>query len=65
MEKMRCYRSPSFAAGEIEPETHIRVPEECSFDAFRAVYEKAYDMGLKGCSVYRLDMFAGRVLLSE
>lgn len=43
----------------------INVPEECSFDAFRAVYEKAYDAGLKGCTVFRPNAVTGQVLLSE
>ncbi|MCE5182546.1 MAG: adenosylcobalamin-dependent ribonucleoside-diphosphate reductase [Betaproteobacteria bacterium] len=43
----------------------INIPEECGFDAFRAVYEKAYDMGLKGCTVFRPNVVTGRVLLSD
>lgn len=43
----------------------INVPEECGFDAFRAVYEKAYDMGLKGCTVFRPNAVTGQILLSD
>lgn len=43
----------------------INVPEEYGFDAFRAVYEKAYDMGLKGCTVFRPNVVTGQVLLSD
>lgn len=43
----------------------INVPGEFSFDAFRAIYEKAYDMGLKGCTVFRPNPVTGQVLLSD
>ncbi len=42
----------------------INVPVEFDFDAFRSIYEKAYDMGLKGCTVFRPNPVTGQVLLA-
>jgi ribonucleoside-diphosphate reductase alpha chain len=40
----------------------INVPESISFEAFRDVYEKAYDLGCKGCTTYRPNDITGSVL---
>ncbi|BAN35071.1 ribonucleoside-diphosphate reductase, adenosylcobalamin-dependent [Sulfuricella denitrificans skB26] len=40
----------------------INVPAEFDFDAFRSIYEMAYDMGLKGCTVFRPNPVTGQVL---
>jgi ribonucleoside-diphosphate reductase alpha chain len=40
----------------------ITVPEDCSFEAFRGIYDAAYDMGLKGCTTYRPNPVTGAVL---
>ncbi|MHB9099913.1 MAG: adenosylcobalamin-dependent ribonucleoside-diphosphate reductase [Sulfuricella sp.] len=43
----------------------INVPAEFDFDAFRSIYEKAYDMGLKGCTVFRPNPVTGQVLVAN
>ncbi|MHB8166497.1 MAG: adenosylcobalamin-dependent ribonucleoside-diphosphate reductase, partial [Sulfuricella sp.] len=43
----------------------INVPVEFDFDAFRSIYEKAYDMGLKGCTVFRPNPVTGQVLFAD
>jgi ribonucleoside-diphosphate reductase alpha chain len=40
----------------------VNVPEECSFEDFRQIYEVAYDKGLKGCTAYRPNPLRGAVL---
>ena len=40
----------------------VSVPEECSFEEFRQIYEIAYDKGLKGCTAYRPNPLRGAVL---
>ena len=40
----------------------INCPEDISFAAFKAVYEEAYDLGLKGCTTYRPNEVTGAVL---
>jgi ribonucleoside-diphosphate reductase alpha chain len=40
----------------------INCPEELSFVAFQSVYERAYDLGLKGCTTYRPNEIRGAVL---
>ncbi|MCA3575579.1 MAG: adenosylcobalamin-dependent ribonucleoside-diphosphate reductase [Aestuariivirga sp.] len=42
----------------------INIPEDFSFEAFRSVYEDAYDMGLKGCTTFRPNSITGSVLSS-
>lgn len=42
----------------------INVPVEFDFEAFRSIYGKAYDMGLKGCTVFRPNPVTGQVLLA-
>ncbi|MCR6629292.1 MAG: adenosylcobalamin-dependent ribonucleoside-diphosphate reductase [Magnetospirillum sp.] len=40
----------------------INVPESISFEAFRDVYEQAYELGCKGCTTYRPNDITGSVL---
>jgi ribonucleoside-diphosphate reductase alpha chain len=40
----------------------INVPEDISFEAFRDVYQQAYDLGCKGCTTYRPNDVTGAVL---
>jgi ribonucleoside-diphosphate reductase alpha chain len=40
----------------------INCPPDISFEAFRRVYEEAYDLGLKGCTTYRPNAVTGAVL---
>jgi ribonucleoside-diphosphate reductase alpha chain len=40
----------------------VTVPEDCPFDAFRGIYDAAYDMGLKGCTTYRRNSATGAVV---
>ena len=40
----------------------INCPEDISFEAFKDIYMKAYDMGLKGCTTYRPNDVTGSVL---
>ena len=40
----------------------VNVPAAIPFDAFRAVYEEAYALGLKGCTTYRPNPVTGSVL---
>jgi len=40
----------------------INVPVDISFDAFKDVYLKAYELGCKGCTTYRPNAVTGAVL---
>jgi ribonucleoside-diphosphate reductase alpha chain len=40
----------------------VNVAEECPFEAFRQIYEIAFDKGLKGCTAYRPNALRGAVL---
>lgn len=40
----------------------INVPEAYAFDAFRDLYQQAYDLGLKGCTTFRPNPVTGAVL---
>lgn len=40
----------------------VNCPAAISFEDFRAVYEEAYDLGLKGCTTYRPNDITGSVL---
>jgi ribonucleoside-diphosphate reductase alpha chain len=40
----------------------INVPEALSFEAFVSVYEKAYALGLKGCTTFRPNAVTGSIL---
>jgi ribonucleoside-diphosphate reductase alpha chain len=43
----------------------INVPEVCSFDEFKHIYDLAYDKGLKGCTTFRPNPVTGMVLSEE
>jgi ribonucleoside-diphosphate reductase alpha chain len=43
----------------------INVPESCSFDEFRKIYDLAYDLHLKGCTTFRPNPVTGTVLTEE
>jgi len=40
----------------------INCPEDISFEAFKDVYEQAYELGCKGCTTYRPNAVTGSVL---
>ena len=40
----------------------INVPEDIAFEAFKDVYQLAYDTGCKGCTTYRPNVVTGAVL---
>lgn len=40
----------------------INVPEDIDFEAFKEVYQLAYDSGLKGCTTYRPSEVRGSIL---
>ncbi len=40
----------------------INCPPDIAFDAFKDIYLKAYDLGLKGCTTYRPNAVTGSVL---
>lgn len=40
----------------------INIPAEYEFDSFQTVYQRAYDMGLKGCTTFRPNPITGEVL---
>ncbi len=42
----------------------INTPEDISFEAFQSIYLDAFDLGLKGCTVYRPNAVTGAVLSS-
>ncbi|WP_373504159.1 adenosylcobalamin-dependent ribonucleoside-diphosphate reductase [Aestuariivirga sp.] len=42
----------------------INVPVSISFEDFKTVYEKAFDLGLKGCTTFRPNAITGSVLSS-
>jgi ribonucleoside-diphosphate reductase alpha chain len=43
----------------------INVPEDCPFTEFRQVYDRAYDLGLKGCTTFRPNPVTGAVLSEQ
>lgn len=43
----------------------INIPEEYDFDAYKAVYRQAYDMGLKGCTTFRPNPITGSILSAD
>ncbi|MEM8798485.1 MAG: adenosylcobalamin-dependent ribonucleoside-diphosphate reductase [Pseudomonadota bacterium] len=43
----------------------INCPEDISFEAFKTVYQQAYDLGCKGCTTYRPNDVTGSVLSAE
>ncbi|GAB4356505.1 MAG: adenosylcobalamin-dependent ribonucleoside-diphosphate reductase [Kiloniellaceae bacterium] len=40
----------------------INLPADISFEAFKDVYQQAYDLGCKGCTTYRPNAITGAVL---
>ena len=40
----------------------INLPEDISFEAFKDVYRRAYELGCKGCTTYRPNPITGAVL---
>ncbi len=42
----------------------VNCPEDITFEAFRPLYERAYELGLKGCTAYRPNSVTGAVLSS-
>ena len=40
----------------------VNVPEDISFEDFKAVYQLAYDLGCKGCTTYRPNDITGSIL---
>ncbi len=40
----------------------VNCPQSMSFEAFKSVYDEAYDRGLKGCTTYRPNPVTGAVL---
>lgn len=40
----------------------INVPENLGFEAFCSLYEEAYALGLKGCTIFRPNPVTGSVL---
>ncbi|WP_295557946.1 adenosylcobalamin-dependent ribonucleoside-diphosphate reductase [uncultured Hyphomicrobium sp.] len=43
----------------------INCPADISFEAFQSIYLEAFDLGLKGCTVYRPNAVTGAVLSSS
>jgi ribonucleoside-diphosphate reductase alpha chain len=43
----------------------INAPAGISFEAFRSIYERAYELGLKGCTTFRPNPVTGSVLLAD
>lgn len=43
----------------------IYIPESFPFSKLKAVYEKAYEMGLKGCTIFRPNPITGSVISTE
>ncbi len=43
----------------------INCPEDISFEAFKSIYLDAFDLGLKGCTVYRPNAVTGAVLTAS
>ncbi len=43
----------------------INIPADYDFEAFRQVYDEAYDQGLKGCTTFRPNPVTGAVLSTE
>lgn len=43
----------------------INIPEDFPFENLKRVYQKAYQMGLKGCTVFRPNPITGSVITSQ
>ncbi len=42
----------------------INLPVDTSFESFRSIYERAYELGLKGCTTFRPNEITGSILLA-
>ena len=42
----------------------VNIAEDLPFEAFKTVYEEAYDLGLKGCTTFRPNSVTGSILSS-
>lgn len=40
----------------------VNIPSDYDFDAFKSLYDKAYELGLKGCTTFRPNPITGAVL---
>lgn len=43
----------------------VNVPESHDFESFASLYDKAYDLGLKGCTAFRPNPVTGQVLIEK
>lgn len=43
----------------------VSVPSDISFEAFGSIYQRAYGLGLKGCTTFRPNPVTGAVLVAE
>jgi len=43
----------------------INVPEHTPFNEFKRIYDMAYDMGLKGCTTFRVNPVTGAILSEQ
>jgi ribonucleoside-diphosphate reductase alpha chain len=43
----------------------INAPSAISFEDFRSIYERAYELGLKGCTTFRPNPVTGAILVPE
>ena len=43
----------------------VNLPEDISFDAFKDIYQRAYDLGCKGCTTFRPNEITGSVLSTD
>ena len=43
----------------------VNVPAHYSFEDFRGVYERAYELGLKGCATFRPNPVTGQILVPD
>jgi ribonucleoside-diphosphate reductase alpha chain len=43
----------------------VNVPADCSFVDFRGIYERAYQLGLKGCAAFRPNPVTGELLVLD
>lgn len=43
----------------------VNVPESMDFESFSAIYDRAFDLGLKGCTAFRPNPVTGQVLIEK
>lgn len=43
----------------------VYFPESCDFESFASLYDRAYDLGLKGCTAFRPNPVTGQVLIEQ